>query len=580
MVANKRLIAGLVAVVSGIAALYVAWLVDPSYLPPAVSDFLYRNLGERPYVAPPPTLDQAALQPEEICPERRPQWREAQTIEGVEIQASPACQPDNPYEVAAFVKGTNKVSHGTLMQTQLAPDAVEVGRDLDGDGDPDEYHIRLEVIELNGFSPDEKIDVPGYSIAPGVRPGFWAFAPKSVGMATEDLVSLKAQPSLRMPSPTIRVEQGDRVKITLENTHYLPHTIHLHGVDHPFQKEDGEGNDGVPHNSEMEVMPGESRTYEMRLRHAGTMFYHCHVQTQSHVLMGLNGMIVVEENRPNNWLQTLNIGAGQVRHPSVAVRERYSREYDMVYQDVDYDMHNIIKTSNDPRVISRRLHQTFNVTQRMPEAFLLNGRSSPYTLRESLVVVKENERVKMRVLNSGSESVFLHPHGHKVIQTALDGVDLAPAARIQRDVVLIGPAQRVDLELAAVNDGLNSYGPGAWMMHDHREQAVTTNGIDMGGNMGMIVYEQFLDENGMPKMAGDISHFFTPEYWRGELPAFYGMDPKGLLSDPAAPRPSVLGVLLTLLLAVLLGSFFGSLTWLIRSPGGAAAKPAGSRAKR
>ena len=565
---SKRLTAGLVMFVSAIAAIYVAWLLNPAYLPPALSDFLYNNLGERPYSAPPATLSGAELQPEEICPERRPQWREAQTVEGVEIQATPMCHPDNPYEVASFVKGTNNVSHATLMQTQLATDAVEVGRDLDGDGDPDEYHIRLEVIELNGHSPDAPIEVPGYSIAPGVKPGFWAFAPKSVGMATENLETLTAQPSLRLPSPTIRVEQGDEVKITLENTHYLPHTIHLHGVDHPYLDANGEGNDGVPRVSEMPIMPGDARTYDIKPRQTGTMFYHCHVQPQSHILMGLNGMLVVEENRPNNWLQTLNIGAGHVRHPSVAVRERYSREYDMHYQDVDYDMHNLIKSSNDPRVISKRIHRDFNITGREPEAFILNGKSFPYTLRDSMLVVKENERIKVRVINAGAVELALHTHGHKTTATHLDGIEQAAVAQVIRDVFLIGPAQRVDMELLATNDGLHSYGPGIWVMHDHHEQGTTTNGINMGGHITAIVYEQFLGENGIPKVVGGVGPLFTAEYFRGEVPIFAGMDPEGLLTETGARQVSSLNVVLTVLLAVLLGLFFGTLTWLIRSPGG------------
>ena len=38
-------------------------------------------------------------------------------------------------------------------------------------------------------------------------------------------------------------------------------------------------------------------------------------------MMGLQGLFVIEENRPNNWVQTLNVGAGKVRAPSVAVLE-------------------------------------------------------------------------------------------------------------------------------------------------------------------------------------------------------------------------------------------------------------------
>ena len=566
MRAYERLIAGLVMAGSAIAAIYIAWVLNPAYLPLALSDFLFRNLGERTYVAPMATTDPVNFVPEEVCPERRPQWRARQVIDGVEIQASLLCHPDNPYEVTAFVKGTNNVSTSTLMRTQLTPDAVVKGRDLDGDGDPDEIHIRLEIAELNGRSPDAPIKVPGYSIAPGVRPGFWVFVPKYRGMATENLITFKAQPGLRMPSPSIRVEQGDVVKLTLENTHYMPHTIHLHGVDHPYQDANGEGNDGVPRISEMPIMPGESRTYDIKPRQTGTMFYHCHVQPQAHILMGLNSLFIVEENRPNNFVQTLNVGAGQVRHSSVAVAELYGSEYDMHYQDVDYDMHNLIQSSNDPRVISKRLHRIFNVSQRKPEAFVLNGHAFPYTIRDSIVVVKDNERIKLRVLNGGAVPLALHTHGHKVTTTHLDGIAVPPAARIIRDVVHVAPAQRADLELSTVNDGLHSYGPGIWMMHDHHEQGTATNGINMGGNISAIVYEQFLGENGIPKVVGDLTPLFTPEYFRGEVPIFSGMDPQGLLGEPAAAEFSAAAMALTALLALLLALFAGSAVWLIRGP--------------
>ena len=103
----------------------------------------------------------------------------------------------------------------------------------------------------------------------------------------------------------------------------MPHTLHLHGADHGFVTADGQGNDGVPIASEKPVMPGMARSYFLQPRAAGTMFYHCHVQPHVHVMMGLQGLFIIEENRPNNWLQTLNIGGGQVRAPSRAVRESY-----------------------------------------------------------------------------------------------------------------------------------------------------------------------------------------------------------------------------------------------------------------
>jgi len=478
--------------------------------------------------------------PEEPCPSElaHPEWRKAQKIDGVDIEADPSCLPDNPVDVAAVVKGTNNVNMMLLMQqTRLANDAVIKGADLDGDGDPDEIEIRLEVVELNGFDPDNPIPSLEYMIAPGITPGLWVFAPKTRGMAFTNFLSNKALPILRLPSPVIRVEQGDHVKITLENTHYFPHTIHLHGVDHPFKQSSGQGNDGVPSISGPAVMPGKQRTYEITPRQPGTFYYHCHVQPQTHILMGLAGMFVVEPNRPNNWLQTLNIGAGRVRHRSVSSREAYDREYDMVYQDMDKQLHSIIQQSNDVRRIAKAMNREYKISERTPDYYLLNGHSFPFTIRDSLLIVKPDQKVKLRVLNAASEPLFLHTHGHKPTVTYVDGVALAEP--VMRDVVEVGPAQRVDMVLNTTNDGLHSYGPGAWILHNHHEPGVTTDGIAPGGDIDLTVYESFLDENGLPKTAGDLTLLFDPAYWRGEIPVWGSMDanlygePKGRGGDNA-----------------------------------------------
>lgn len=131
------------------------------------------------------------------------------------------CNPDNPAEIAAFVKGTNNISMATLMETQLAADAITVGNDMDGDGDPDHYIIKLEIAELNGHSPDMKEPTTTFDIAPGIQPTFWVYAPKTRDMSTLSLYEPVANPLLRAPSPVIRVEQGDIVWIVLENSHYF-----------------------------------------------------------------------------------------------------------------------------------------------------------------------------------------------------------------------------------------------------------------------------------------------------------------------------------------------------------------------
>lgn len=501
---------------------------------------------------PGPDSGPQSLDPNEVpCPNARPEWRAGQVIEGVTIEESEDCTPDNPYAVAAFVKGTNNVGMHTLMQSGLSTDAVMIENDRDGDGDPDDIHIRLEVVELNGRSLDVDFPIPIYSIAPGIQPGFWVFAPKLNGMATYNYGSYEASSLLRPPSPTIRVEAGDRVKITLENTHYLPHTIHLHGVDHRYYLDhpmhDGKrGNDGVSETSHIPVMPGEVFTYEFEPRQAGTQLYHCHEQAPIHVGMGLMGMLVVEENRPDNWVQTLNIGSGRVRHPSLGVKERYAAEYDLIYQEVDRELNGLIMQSNDPRRIGMLTTRGYDVTQSRPEYFLLNGRSFPYTLRESLVVVEPNQKVKIRLANGGNdEGVAIHTHGHKPSITHYDGVPHNPVAWVQRDVFDLDPAQRYDLELDTLDDGLHSFGPGVWMMHDHREKAITSHGQFPGGNITLIVYRSFLGPDGMPMMHGmDLKPYFSTAFYERKLPVWGTIDPKGSLADPA-PRSRTIPLLLS-----------------------------------
>ena len=473
----------------------------------------------------PPTIKVESGEVEPVCKFNMPEWRKAQEIEGVKIQESLRCQPDNPYTVAALVKGTNNISMATLMDTYLAADAVVKKNDMDGDGDPDLIIIKLEVAELNGHSPDFPGVVPVFDIAPGVNPGMWVFAPKSRGMATKSFVGLEANPLLRAPAPVIRVEEDDVVWIQLENTHYFPHTIHLHGVDHPFIDSSGEGNDGVPQTSESLVMPGETRTYEIKPRTPGTFVYHCHVQTHVHLAMGLVGMFIVEENRPNNWLQTFNVGGGQVRHPSKASLEEFDSEYDLHYHAIDKELHNIIQDFNDPRLIARKMNREFDMTDSTEDYYTLNGRSFPYTIRESLIVVEPNQNVKLRMFNSSGEILAMHTHGHKATITHYDGIKHNPAAQITRDVYDLAPAQRNDLKLNTTDDGLHSYGEGIWIFHDHREKGITTDGMNPGGNVSAVVYKSFLNDEGIPKLQGvDIKPYFTKNFFARNLPVWQDAD--------------------------------------------------------
>jgi FtsP/CotA-like multicopper oxidase with cupredoxin domain len=403
---------------------------------------------------------------------------------------------------AAYRRGGEVERAG--LEAELLPipgadeNAVQLVRDIDGDGDPDEIHFHLEVIEIQE------------EVYPGEYVTFWVFAPLGTAMTSP----------ARLPSPTLRVEEGDIVEITLYNTHYLPHTIHLHGTSQPNNM------DGVPHMTQDEVPPGKSFTYKFVAGQPGTYWYHCHVQDQIHPSMGLAGMLIIEPNRPYNNFAHLTPGAGRITSMSKATREEYQNEYSLVYMDIDDRLNRITAAYTDPREIEKRMHRDYDVTQRKPDIFLLNGRSFPFTLRDSPILVKPGDVTKLRVLNVGPRTVYLHTHGHHPTITDLDGYPVPKDARITRDTFDVGPAQRIDLALRTGNDGFYAAGPGVWLVHDHAQPAATNKGINPGGDHTAIVYEEFMGEDGLPKdPSGHASHepYFNPDYYKGKVPVF---DPK------------------------------------------------------
>ncbi len=385
--------------------------------------------------------------------------------------------------------------------------AVELGPEIDAQGNYTQVHFRLEIAEVQE------------EVYPGEFVTFWVYAPLGRSMSSP----------ARLPSPTLRVQEGDRVKVTLYNTHYLPHTIHFHGLP---QSWDMDGMPGMPH---PEVMPGENFTYEFTAKAAGTYWYHCHVQEDVHVPMGLAGMFIVEPRRPNNHFARMTPGAGRIDVPAKGTAEAYQGEYSLVYMDVDTRLHRIPALTNDVREIERRMHRDYDVGQRRPDVFLLNGRSFPYTLRDSPILVKPDEQVKLRILNVGGHTVHFHPHGHRPLLTDLDGSPLNDAQRIRRDVFDVGPGQRIDLAMSTKTDGVEASGPGMWMVHDHSLGVSTNRGIGPGGASTEIRYEGF--DNAM-SMANHESHarYFDPAYYRGERPVF-GPDQDD--AAPIAPRPEL-----------------------------------------
>ena len=90
----------------------------------------------------------------------------------------------------------------------------------------------------------------------------------------------------RAPGPILHWREGDTVTLNVANRLKEPTSIHWHGVRTPAEM------DGVPGLSFRGIAPGESFTYRLPIRQAGTYWYHSHSGMQEQ--MGLHGAIVIE----------------------------------------------------------------------------------------------------------------------------------------------------------------------------------------------------------------------------------------------------------------------------------------------
>jgi FtsP/CotA-like multicopper oxidase with cupredoxin domain len=90
----------------------------------------------------------------------------------------------------------------------------------------------------------------------------------------------------RVPGPTIRCQEGDRIRIELVNTSGHPHSIHFHGIH-------AAGMDGIP--GAGEAAAGETFVYDFVAEPFGTHLYHCHtLPLRQHIHRGLYGAFIVD----------------------------------------------------------------------------------------------------------------------------------------------------------------------------------------------------------------------------------------------------------------------------------------------
>lgn len=140
----------------------------------------------------------------------------------------------------------------------------------------------------------------------------------------------------RVPGPTIRVTEGDIVRIRFQNAGSHPHSMHFHGI-HPASM-DGMHGSGL-------VSPGEEFTYQFDAFPYGCHLYHCHANPlRRHVHKGLYGAYIID---PNPALHPENAEVAESRLLGSASNKHW-QELLMVMNgfDVNFDDENEVYAVN------------------------------------------------------------------------------------------------------------------------------------------------------------------------------------------------------------------------------------------
>jgi len=232
-----------------------------------------------------------------------------------------------------------------------------------------------------------------------------------------------------VPGPTIEANEGDRVRILLHNKLPEATSIHWHGIEVPPNM------DGVPFISQPMIEPGASFTYEFTLHQNGTFFYHSHGAMQE--MMGMIGLFVIHPKKPNT---------------------------PFCHKDFGLILQEWALLPNNP--VPNTMAMEFNW-------LTINGKAGPAT---TPMIVRQGERVRLRVVNLGMDHHPMHIHGHQFYVTGTEGGRIPETAWYPGNTVLVGVAQARDVEFDAVY-------PGNWMFHCHLPHHMMNQMIPMVGPM-------------------------------------------------------------------------------------------------
>jgi len=218
---------------------------------------------------------------------------------------------------------------------------------------------------------------------------------------------------MQYPGPTLIVNQGDTIIITLANELSVPVSIVFPG------QIDVTASGGIPGAITREAAPGGSVAYAFTAQRPGTFIYHSGTNPDLQVEMGLFGAIIV---RPSGYDPMNNMIA--YNHPDSA----YDYEYLFLLSEIDPRFHELAESGRFNEI---------DTTTFFPVYWFINGRAAPDTMLPANVpylptqpyncmpMSRPHERVLLRLIGAGRDAHPFHTHGnhHRVI--ARDGVPLS-----------------------------------------------------------------------------------------------------------------------------------------------------------
>ncbi len=235
-------------------------------------------------------------------------------------------------------------------------------------------------------------------IAPGMKAHLWGYNGQS-------------------PGPTIEVVEGDKVRIFVTNRLPEVTSVHWHGQPVP------NGMDGVSGLTQPAIAPGKTFVYEFEAKRAGSFMYHPHADEMTQMAMGLMG----------SW----------VTHPKNPKFMPVDRDFIFLLNAYDID-----PGSYTPKINTML---DFNL-------WTWSSRAFPGI---DPLVVRKNDRVRIRVGNLTMTNHPIHLHGHEFQVTGTDGGWVPPTARWPEVTTDIGVGQMRAIEFVANN-------PGDWAFHCHK----------------------------------------------------------------------------------------------------------------